>query len=351
MVRSARRPHYHPARATAVAFGRVPVDAPPPVGRAGVSEQVRSREGTFEHVALLHWGADDLARRLAPLVLDSLERREAVLVSVDEPCWQALERSLGGAPAGATYVPATERYTDPAAAIALLASFIGTQQREGATGVLSIGTVPLDGGARDDDWFRYEAAVNEVFSAVPLCGVCLFDMRRLPHGRLRDVTRTHRLLDDGGGPVASRRYTDPRTVSASIPPPSLAPTRPADLRLARQTDPRAARHALADALRGAVDLSLLDDLVLVVSELVANANLHAGTPAGLGLWLEPDAVVVEVRDRGPGLSDPFAPYRPPALSGSAGLWITHQLADRLAIDSSSAGTTVTARLPRSGGSA
>ena len=59
-----------------------------------------------------------------------------------------------------------------------------------------------------------------------------------------------------------------------------------------------------------------------------------GGPRRARFWATPAAVLGEVTDHGPGPTDPLAGYRPPD-GGAApgwGLWIAHQLCDRLAVE-------------------
>lgn len=67
-----------------------------------------------------------------------------------------------------------------------------------------------------------------------------------------------------------------------------------------------------------------DDAVLVVSELVTNAVVHAGLPEELQLSWHPPRLVVEVRDTGSGLPRLVPPesYEP----GHRGLEIVNHLA-------------------------
>lgn len=87
----------------------------------------------------------------------------------------------------------------------------------------------------------------------------------------------------------------------------------------------------------------VQEFLIAISEVVANALKHGGDPARLALWVTGDGVVCEVHDDGPGVADPLAGYLPPRSenpSRGTGLWIARQLCDTLAIGSGPAGTTV-----------
>ena len=93
----------------------------------------------------------------------------------------------------------------------------------------------------------------------------------------------------------------------------------------------------------------LADLVLVAHELASNAVRHgradSADPGRLRLWRAGDAIVCEVSDHGPGLTDPEQAGQAPAAPGSTGgrgLYIVRQVVRKLDIVSGPGGATVTA---------
>jgi hypothetical protein len=62
------------------------------------------------------------------------------------------------------------------------------------------------------------------------------------------------------------------------------------------TSPGFARHAVTGALGGLVSEDCLDVTVLLISELVTNAVMHADTAVDLQVWADESRVRVEVRD-------------------------------------------------------
>ncbi|MDX6353466.1 MAG: hypothetical protein QOF98_369 [Streptomyces sp.] len=67
-----------------------------------------------------------------------------------------------------------------------------------------------------------------------------------------------------------------------------------------------------------------EDVLLVVSELVTNACLHAGGPEELRLWRSPKALRMEVVDGGPGEPAPRTPHRA-GRPGGHGMFIVQRL--------------------------
>ena len=89
-----------------------------------------------------------------------------------------------------------------------------------------------------------------------------------------------------------------------------------------------------------------DALVLLTSELVTNAVLHARTPLELGITIADDSIVVTVHDLDLARpeQDPYA-HR----EGGWGLGLVHALADGAAMDTHpEGGKTAWFRLPRTG---
>jgi CheY-like chemotaxis protein/anti-sigma regulatory factor (Ser/Thr protein kinase) len=86
----------------------------------------------------------------------------------------------------------------------------------------------------------------------------------------------------------------------------------------------------------------LDDAVLVVSELVSNAVLHAGTPCTLTLRLSTNVLRVEVADGGGG--SPELRTQPLSEPGGQGLRIVSALSSAWGIDPAPPGKSVWAEL-------
>jgi anti-sigma regulatory factor (Ser/Thr protein kinase) len=107
------------------------------------------------------------------------------------------------------------------------------------------------------------------------------------------------------------------------------------------------RHALFDDLadRG-IDRDSIDAIVLIASELLANAVRHA-TPGRAGLrvsWeLDADTIRIEVADEDPDTPSPRVPR--PTDSGGRGLTIVDALSYEWGYDRLAHGKRVWARIP------
>jgi anti-sigma regulatory factor (Ser/Thr protein kinase) len=100
----------------------------------------------------------------------------------------------------------------------------------------------------------------------------------------------------------------------------------------------------AHAARLGASPTVIDQLVIVVSELASNAIRHGGGAGRLRLSGDPDRIHLEISDHGPGMTDPTRGIdRPePTATGGRGLWICRQLTPHLDITTGPRGTTITA---------
>ncbi len=97
---------------------------------------------------------------------------------------------------------------------------------------------------------------------------------------------------------------------------------PADLR-----SPALARRHVARILQGRQHEPLLDDALLLVTELVTNAVLHAGTSVLLSIdTTDDDSVRIEVTDRSPGTAPILRASTPDSSAGGRGLVLLNALA-------------------------
>lgn len=144
---------------------------------------------------------------------------------------------------------------------------------------------------------------------------------------LRKVTRVFEEATAALGTVPARPRTARRATGTAeglaVP---ITTTRRIDLELeASMHAPSAARAAVRDALED-VPGTQVDVAVLLVSELIANAVVHAGTATRLRLDVGERSLRVEVEDSGPALPEPSAVD--PTSEGGRGWLLVRQLADR-----------------------
>lgn len=83
------------------------------------------------------------------------------------------------------------------------------------------------------------------------------------------------------------------------------------------------------------------DFVIAVSEVAANTVRHAQSPGTMEIWHDAEEIVCEIRDNGV-ITDPSVGRHPPPAGahGGHGLWLVHQVCDRVELHSDETGTTV-----------
>lgn len=107
----------------------------------------------------------------------------------------------------------------------------------------------------------------------------------------------------------------------------------------------------ACARRAGLPPPRVNDLVIAVSELAANTLAHTRGPGTLTLWVTDQEVICQVQDQGQ-VIDPLAGSlrpAPDAPDGGRGLWVVHQVCDRVEISTGPTGTTVRVHMRRSPG--
>lgn len=84
----------------------------------------------------------------------------------------------------------------------------------------------------------------------------------------------------------------------------------------------------------------ITDFVIAVAEVAANTVRHARSPGSMEIWLDGSELICEIRDAGV-ITDPLAGSKPPPeANGGHGLWLVHQICDRVDLRSDETGTVI-----------
>ncbi|MEU9799610.1 ATP-binding protein [Streptomyces sp. NPDC051000] len=105
-----------------------------------------------------------------------------------------------------------------------------------------------------------------------------------------------------------------------------------------------ARRIARQVLASQATEALVDDVLMVVSELVSNAVRHAGGVTGFSVRCDTGAVVVEVADAS--ATHPRSPGTSAEVPGGFGWLLVNRLAERTEVRSRPGGKTITAFLHR-----
>ncbi|MEV4510221.1 anti-sigma factor RsbA family regulatory protein [Dactylosporangium sp. NPDC049525] len=271
---------------------------------------------------------------LAPFVRDGLERDHAVVAAVTPANAGLLRDALGPDATTVTFIDRDDWYRRPASTVAGWRRLLADATGRGHDTVRIIGEVGFGPPARHVTWTRYESALNAVFADAPAWIVCPYDTRVLPRTVLADARRTHPSVTVVRR-AGSGAYRPPEQFLDAVPEPAPPVDGPPTVVAALGESVADARHLVRHVAveHGWDGTDRLDELLLVTSEIAANAVLHGGGRRELRVWTSAMALVCEVSDDGPGPTDPLAGYRPPdeSMLGGRGMWIARQLCEALAV--------------------
>ncbi|BEL04321.1 MEDS domain-containing protein [Actinoplanes sichuanensis] len=298
----------------------------------------------YYHTAGCFGSDQELLDLAVPFLMGGAAAGEPSVVVLDGRNAELVRAAL---PAGAavTFLPGGAVYERPASAIRSYRGLLAGHLAAGASQIRIFGELTsVAQGVTWDWWARYESAINHAYDEFPLWSICAYDTRTTPPAALADVLRTHpRTMLPDGRCLPNAGFTDPRLYlgerRAPAPDPVQSGEPAADL-----VDPSlsAARRVIRAADRGHLAPVEVDDLVVAVSEAVANAQRHGVGPVRLRVWSGIDRLVVTVTDTGDGPQNPFAGLLPAGdgADGGLGLWIAHQSCNHVALYRHADGFTI-----------
>jgi len=305
----------------------------------------RGHAGHFHEAGF--YGSDAEFRALImPFVEEGIAAGEPVIIGYDDRK-NALVRSWLTDPSPVTFLADNSVYAAPARAIAAYRRLFEFHAAIGAGQIRITGEVPHAGnGGSFEGWDRYEAAVNTVWDDFPVWGLCLYDTATASAAVLDVAERTHpRIVAPSGAHRVNDRFQVVSLFEAlPVAPDPLEKTRPT-VELA-DTSAAAARQVLAEIGEGCVADTILEDLLIGVTEAISNAQLHGRGSVMVRIWATPGRIVINVHDQGRGPADPLAGLVPASSSipdAGLGLWLIHQLDIDVALNYADDGFTVRLR--------
>jgi anti-sigma regulatory factor (Ser/Thr protein kinase) len=309
------------------------------------------------HEAGLYRSDAEFRALIVPFAEEGIAAGEPVILGFDARK-SGLLRSWLSDPSAVDFIDDTDVYAAPARAIATYRRLFETHVAKGAGQIRVAGELPQVGnGGRFEGWDRYEAAVNTVWDDFPVWGRCLYNTTTAPAAVLDVVRRTHPyIVEPTGQRRASDGYQDPPAFEGLPYAPDPLEGSPPLAELVNRPAAEA-RHTLAQIAGGRIPGTALEDMLIGVTEAVANAQYHGRPPATVRIWAAPDRVVVTIHDTGSGPADRLAGLVPAVGSTSdrrlgLGLWVIHQLDLDVTLRYTGHGFTVRLRhLPGASGSA
>ena len=294
----------------------------------------------FRHEVAFYEGLAGLPSALLPFLLEGAANAEPMLVVMLPDRLNVLREAMGPLADRVEWVDITAVGANPACIIPAWRDFLDEHGGKGP--VRGIGE-PIWLGRRGEEMAEaelHEALLNVAFDHGPAWRLlCPYDVTALPGDVLEEALRNHPVRDLAQPipPYAGHEHAA-RAFSRELPAaPSDATT------LAFGPDDLSAVRALVRRACEAVRLhpSAIDDVVLAAHELAANSVKHADNGGSLLVWDEPDALVLEVRDRGH-IDDPLVGRNSldPSSENGRGIWMANQLCDLVQVRSGAHGTQV-----------
>ncbi len=298
----------------------------------------------YFHEAAFYGSDEEFVAIVEPFLREGIAAGEPTLVACAARNVALLRDAVSGLE-GISFVPGEQRYQSPGKTIATYRRIFAEFVADGAEQIRVVGDVPHPGvGVPWDSWARYEAAVNHAYNDFPLWGMCPYDTRSTPDFVLDEVRQTHPNVATPAGPIRNGGFEEPRHFLRNRPRAATDPietTLPdAELFCPTSAEARGLVERVSD--HSSLDRETVSDLVLAVSEIVANSIRHGAHPHRIRGWARKQRIIVTVADAGPGPLDPFLGRVEPDVHSPSGrgLWIAHQICSDVVLRANDDGFTV-----------
>ncbi|HEV7206695.1 MAG TPA: anti-sigma factor RsbA family regulatory protein [Jatrophihabitans sp.] len=292
----------------------------------------------FQHEALPYAGRADFVPSCVSLVRDGLARDERLIILAAGEKLDDVRDELGAEAEDVTFVSTDQHGRNPCRITTMLHSFQAAGDGRHSLGLNETVFRGRSPAAHAEAQLSDFVLNDPSLRTWPLSVVCLYDSATLDADSLQTMRRSHSVIRGEG---ANADFQPDLGASLYSTMPDAVP--PAAAHFVIDTPELGEVRSFVRTAANAAGVSpeRVDDLVLAVNEIVTNSLRHGGGRASMAVWVQDDAVVCEVRDRGY-IQDPlagrFAP--PPAATSGRGLWLANHLCDLVQVRSSPAGTVV-----------
>lgn len=293
----------------------------------------------FSHEVTFYEGPSDLARTVAPYVLEGVDNGEAVLVAMVPRRAEALERALGSASAAVEWVDMDELGRNPARIIPAWRRFVEEHRDLGPMRGVGEPAWPGRRAVEMDEADLHESLLNLAFDdGPPWRLLCPYDVTALPDEVVAGVARTHPVVHENGPEgYAGHGYAQDRFASSLAAVPADALVLPFDA--SDLPGVRGLIRRVGQSSRLGADAS--ENLVLAAHELAMNSVLHGDGRGTVSVWHTDEALVVEIADSGL-VADPLIGRTlvDPLAESGRGVWLANQLCDLVQVRSGEFGTQI-----------
>jgi anti-sigma regulatory factor (Ser/Thr protein kinase) len=301
------------------------------------------RDG-FRHEALLYEDEGQFLGATSSFLREGLEQDEPALVVVGHAKLDALRSELGDDAARIFFADMAEVGSNPARIIPAWREFVDRFSGHGLR-VRGIGE-PIWAGRSPAELVecqRHESLLNLAFADTPgFYLLCPYDTSTLDEAILEEARCSHPHLTEEGKQGVSPRFRELAVVAEPFSDPLPEPPARRYWRAFQSKSLDTLRAWIAGhAARAGLSAQAGEELVLAAHEIATNSVVHGGGGGMCRIWIEDDALVCEVNDRG-GVTPPLAGREAPSgLARSAyGLWLANQLCDLVQLRAFVGGGTV-----------
>jgi anti-sigma regulatory factor (Ser/Thr protein kinase) len=292
------------------------------------------------HQALFYRGEREYLDGVMGFLRPALEAGEPVTAAIPPERGALLQRELGERADQIEILDALELGRNPARIIPAVERLLA--QHEGSR-LHYVGEPMWPGRSAEEirEVAKHEALTNLAWPGAPIRILCPYDADRLPPDILADAERTHPVVIERGTPRRTESYTGGSVPVRCDQP--LPPVPEEAVEFAFTIDGLHDARGIVDeeATAAGLDRTRVEDLVLAVSELAANAIRHGRGWGTLRVWRRPRRLICQVEDGGT-IRDPLAGRRTPLPlgAGGIGLWAVNQLCDLVEVRSAEGGTKI-----------
>jgi anti-sigma regulatory factor (Ser/Thr protein kinase) len=288
-------------------------------------------------------GLGSFASEVAPFVREGVDNGEPVLVMVTADKIELLKAALGAAADRVTFADMAEEGRNPGRIISAWNEYAAGYLAEGRP-LRGVGE-PIWAGRGPDE--MVECQLHESLLNLAFCDadgfrlLCPYDTEALPTDVIDEARRSHPLILEGEGLLASDRYrgiANCATATDALPTPRSASE---EIGFQQTNLSRVRTFVTARASDARLGKDRIEDLVVAVNEAATNSVRYGGGQGVVRVWQQGDALICEVRDRGR-IDHPLVGRRRPdaGSSGGHGLWMANQLCDLVQIRTRRSGTVV-----------
>lgn len=181
------------------------------VGAPGCATQL------FEHRALIYNSDTAFAAAAVPFLDDGAERSQCLLAIASPAKADLIRHHLGERADLVEFVPWSEWYRSPRAALDRYQEYVTDKCEQGGTWIRVVAEAgwARDTGQKLAAWNRYESLVNLVFAPWPVTIMCTYDERAFSRANLAQARHHHPVITHGADSATNPKYRDPGDVLLS----------------------------------------------------------------------------------------------------------------------------------------